>query len=291
MLKSVRWAIIAMGIFVTTAAFAVAQSGGIGRLVDSIRSDGASEGIAADQRASSSQSADDFRWAGRLSAGDAVEVKGINGSIRAGAASGAEVEVRASAHGRKSDPSTVRIEVVEHAGGVTVCAVYPSPEGERANSCEPGEGGRMNTRHNDVTIDFEVLLPAGVDFVARTVNGEVEALDLGGDVSATTVNGDVEISTTGFARAETVNGDIDAAMGAHDLSAGAAFETVNGSITLDVADDVNADLSAKWLNGEFESDIPFMLSGRMSRQSASGTLGDGGPQLDLRTVNGSIRIR
>jgi hypothetical protein len=291
MLKSVRWAIVAMGIFVTTAAFAVAQSGGIGGLIDSIRSSDASEGIAANEGARSAQSAEDFRWTARLSAGDAVEVKGINGSIRAGAASGSEVEVRAQTRARKSDPSSVRIEVVEHAGGVTVCAVYPTPEGERANSCEPGEGGRMNTRNNDVNVEFEVLLPAGIDFVARTVNGEVEALELGGDVRATTVNGDVEISTTGFARAETVNGSIEAVMGARDLSEGAVFETVNGSITLDVADDVNADLSAKWLNGGFESDIPFMLTGRMSRQSASGTLGAGGPDLDLRTVNGSIRIR
>jgi hypothetical protein len=291
MLKSVRWAIIAMGIFATTAAFAVAQSGGIGRIVDSIRSNGTPEGAAADQGTSSAQSADDFLWTGRLSAGDALEIKGVNGSIRAGAATGSEVEVRAQARGRKSDPSSVGIVVVEHAGGVTVCAVYPSPEGERANSCEPGAGGRMNTRNNDVNVEFEVLLPAGVDFVARTVNGEVAALDLGGDVDATTVNGDVEISTTGFARAQTVNGDIDAAMGARDFSDGAAFETVNGSISLDVADDVNANLSAKWLNGGFESDIPFMLTGRMNRQSASGTLGDGGPQLDLRTVNGSIQIR
>ncbi len=66
--------------------------------------------------------------------------------------------------------------------------------------------------------------------------------------------------------------------------------TVNGSISLDVDDDIDADLEASWLNGDFESDIPFALSGRMSRGQASGVLGDGGADLELSTVNGSIRI-
>ena len=42
--------------------------------------------------------------------------------------------------------------------------------------------------------------------------------------------------------------------------------------------------------GGFESDLPFTLEGRMSRRSARGALGDGGAQIELKTVNGSIRI-
>ena len=154
-----------------------------------------------------------------------------------------------------------------------------------------GEDGRMNTSRNDVRIDFFVQIPDRVDFAGRTVNGDVEAYDLGGDVLAVTVNGDIEISTTGFAEAETVNGSIDAEMGAPELRSGAEFSTVNGSITLDLHDDVDADIDANWLNGSFESDLPFSLQGRVSRRSARGTLGAGGPELELSTVNGSIRIR
>jgi hypothetical protein len=43
----------------------------------------------------------------------------------------------ATKHGRRSDPAEVEIEVVEHAGGVTICAVYPSP-GSRPNECRQG---------------------------------------------------------------------------------------------------------------------------------------------------------
>jgi hypothetical protein len=288
-MKSVRWAIVAMGVFAATATFAVAQSGAFGNLLDSFGSSGGS--VAADPGPASGQSAEDYRWSGRIADGSSVEIKGINGSISVTRASGSEVEVVADARARRADPSSVRVERVDHAGGVTFCAVYPTPEGKPANECAPGSAGRMNTDNNDVVVDFEVRLPAGVDFVARTVNGGIHAEELGADVTATTVNGDVEISTEGFARAETVNGSIDVAMGALDFAEGAEFSTVNGSITLDVADGVDADVDASWLNGSFESELPFSLEGRISRRSARGTLGAGGPRLELETVNGSITIR
>ena len=289
-MKSVRWAIIGMGVFAATATFAVAQSGAFERLARAIGSDEVS--VAANQGgAGTGEAAQDFRWAGRLDAGEAIEIKGINGDISVTRASGSEIEVVAEARGRKSEASTVRIERVDHADGITFCAVYPTPEGERVNECAPGSAGRMNTRNNDVSVDFEIRLPANLDFIGRTVNGEVFADGLGGDVTAETVNGDIEVSTEGFARAETVNGDIDIEMGASDFSEGAGFSTVNGSITLDVADGVDADVDASWLNGGFESDLPFTLDGRIGKHSARGMLGDGGPTLELETVNGSIRIR
>jgi DUF4097 and DUF4098 domain-containing protein YvlB len=88
-----------------------------------------------------------------------------------------------------------------------------------------------------------------------------------------------------------VNGSIDAVVGSADLGDGVSFSTVNGSISLDLNDAVDADVDASWLNGSFETDLPFALQGRLSRRSARGVLGDGGPRLELSTVNGSIRIR
>lgn len=241
--------------------------------------------------ATTAQAATDFRWSGRVAAGEALEIKGVNGSIEVAPADGDDVLVTAEATARRSDPGSVRIERVEHAGGITFCAVYPTPEGRQENRCGPGSSGRMNTERNDVRVDFRVEVPEGVSFVGRTVNGDVEAFGLRSDVTAVTVNGDVEVTTTGFAQAKTVNGSIDASMGSADFREGVSFSTVNGSITLDLPDDIDANLDASWLNGGFESDIPFLLEGRMSRRSARGVLGDGGPRLELETVNGSIHIR
>lgn len=237
------------------------------------------------------QSATDYRWSGRVATGESVEIKGINGSISFALAQGDEVVVMAEASARRSDPSTVRIERVEHGEGLTFCAVYPTLEGREQNRCGPGSSGKMNTHRNDVRVDFIIEVPAGVTVIGRTVNGAVEAVALRSDVRAVTVNGDIEISTTGFAQAETVNGSIEASMGSSDFQGDVEFSTVNGSIDLDLPDDIDADLDASWLNGSFESDIPFLLEGSMSKRSARGVLGEGGPELELNTVNGSIRIR
>ena len=149
----------------------------------------------------------------------------------------------------------------------------------------------MNTSRNDVEVRFRVQVPRGVHFIGRTVNGSVEALELDSDVTLVTVNGDIDVSTSGYAEAETVNGSIEAAMGSTAPGDGLSFSTVNGSISIDVPDDLDADLDASWLNGGLESELPILLDGRMNRRSAQGRLGDGGPPLELATVNGSIRIR
>ena len=69
-----------------------------------------------------------------------------------------------------------------------------------------------------------------------------------------------------------------------------SFSTVNGSISLDLPDDVDADLDARWVNGRLETDLPLELIRRVSGRSARRVLGDGGPELNLRTVNGSIPL-
>jgi len=235
----------------------------------------------------------DFHWSGAIAAGKRLEIKGVNGDIRAvGIAAGAQAEVTAVKHARRSDPESVEIKVVPSADGVTICAVYPTPRRAREeNDCTPGDRWHSNTEDNDVSVDFEVRLPAGVNLSERTVNGEVEAEHLGGDVSAHTVNGSVRVSTTGFAEASTVNGSIAAEMGRADWTEGVEFSTVNGGITLDLPATLSAEVHAKTLNGDVISDFPLVMQGRFGPRNWHGTIGRGGRDLDLSTVNGSIRLR
>src|SRR5262245_29177004 len=86
--------------------------------------------LAAAAAAAPALRADDFRWQGRVASGATIEIKGVNGGIDADPASGSEVEVTAVKRGRRSNPDEVEIKVVEHAGGVTICAVYPSSGGQ-----------------------------------------------------------------------------------------------------------------------------------------------------------------
>src|SRR3989449_9758376 len=237
-------------------------------------------------------SAQDFNWHGRIAAGKRLEVKGVNGDVRAVLASGAEAVVNARKHARRSDPDDVEIKVVQSDEGVTICAVYPTPPRAREeNSCEPGDRWHSSTDNNDVVVDFEVQVPAGVEFNGQTVNGEMSAEGLKGDVKASTVNGSVRVSTTGLAEASTVNGSVYAEMGRANWTNGLEVHTVNGGITLTLPPKLDTDVQAKTVNGEIESDYPLMVTGRFGPRRLRGTIGAGGRSLNLSTVNGEIRLR
>ena len=240
-------------------------------------------------RDGSAQEVADFVWHGTVEVGQTVQIKGVNGAIIAERASGAEIEVRAEKRGRRSDPGEVRIEILEHEDGVTVCAVYPSSRG-RENTCEAGSGGSNSVRNNDVQVTFYCQCSGERRICRSDREWRRRGTRSRFDVGAKSVNGDIEISTVGFAEASTVNGSIDAAMERYDIASGLSFSTVNGSISLDLPDDVDADVDAQWVNGRLESDLPLELIGRVSRHSAKGVLGQGGPELNLRTVNGSIHV-
>ncbi len=236
------------------------------------------------------QAANPHQWRGTVAQGSAIEIKGVNGEIRAMAATGGEVEVSAVMRARRSNPADVRIDVVQHADGVTICAVYPSPD-SRPNECQPGDGGRMSTRDNDVTVTFTVRVPPGVRFIGRTVNGDVTAESLAAPVSLRTVNGDTTFSTSSYGEASTVNGSVRGTMGSGQWNEPLDFHTVNGEIRLELPADTSADVKATTVNGSIETDFPIMVTGRVQRTRLTGTIGSGGRSLDLQTVNGSITLR
>jgi hypothetical protein len=236
--------------------------------------------------------AQDFHWTGHLAAGKRLEIKGVNGSIRAMAATGDEIDVSARKTSRRSDPDEVKIEVVPSDEGVTICAVYPTGRHARyENSCEPGNDWHSSTDNNDVNVDFTIRLPAGIVFSGQTVNGDVEAEHLGSDAEVSTVNGSIDVSAAGHVEARTVNGSIRAAMGRADWQSEAEFTTVNGGITLTLPDDLSAEVRAETVNGDLETDFPLTVTGRFGPRHMRGTIGHGGRQLRLTTVNGSIRLR
>ena len=241
--------------------------------------------------AASAAAQHDFDWTGQLAPGQSIEIQGVNGSIRASAAPGGYIVVSAvKTAGRKNNASEVRFETVAHAGGVTVCAIYPEPAGQPANECKAGGRGRNNSRDNDTIVDFTVQVPAGVGLVAQTVNGSVDGAGLQGDVVGTTVNGSVNLSTTGSARATTVNGSINAVMGRAVWPSGGKFTTVNGDVTLGLPAAVNANVRLSTVSGSIRSDFPLTIDSAPGAKRADGVLGGGGQRLEVTTVNGGISL-
>lgn len=226
---------------------------------------------------------DTWTWRKAIPAGQTVEIKGVQGSIVANAASGSEVEVTARKSARRGDIAAVKIEVQERADGVTICVVY-----ESGRDCD--QTGGVNTKDNDTRVDFEVRLPRGVNFEARTVSGSVEASDLSGDVDAATVSGDIRIRTSGLAEARSVSGSIRARMGKTASAEPLSFNSVSGDIVLEMEGDLNADVNLSTVSGSLESDWPVTLSNGNGRQ-VRGRIGTGGRNLSFRTVSGDVELR
>jgi len=236
------------------------------------------------------QAANPQSWRGVILQGNAIEIKGVNGEIKAIASSGQEVEVSAVMRGRRNNPAEVRLEIVQHSDGVTICAMYPSPD-SRPNECAQGDGGRMNVRDNDVNVAFTVRVPAGVRFIGRTVNGDVSAEDLAAPVSVRTVNGEATFSTSSYGDASTVNGSVRGSMGSTQWSQTLRFRSVNGSISLDLPADTSTDVQATTVNGSINTDFPIAVTGRVNPRKLTGTIGGGGRSMDLETVNGSVTLK
>ena len=231
-----------------------------------------------------------WTWNKVVPSGKTIAIRGVNGDIMAEPAAGNEVQVIAKKSGSRSDVRDVKIEVVEHEDGVTICAVYPSRNG-RENECEPHRG-HSSTRDNDASVDFEVRVPRGVKFNGSTVTGSVRATGLTADVKASSVSGNVRVSTTGLVRASTVSGSITVRMGRTDWENTLSFSTVSGSILLEMPENLNTDVRVSTVSGSLDSDWPMTMNGRrFSPRNLSGTIGSGGRELKLSTVSGDIELR
>lgn len=238
------------------------------------------------------QAQEPFRWNGVVAPGKTLEIRGINGDIEVTGAEGTAAEVRASKEGEDDDPREVRIEVVEDAQGVLVCAVYPASRGEQPNECRRN-GRSQHVRDNDVQVDFAVRVPAGVQLVARTVNGGITATGIRADAEVSTVNGKVEVASTGTVSANTVNGSIEATMGRERWTGELEFHTVNGSVTLRMPAGTSAVVEGETVNGGLDSDFPLTLEANRlwGPKRFEGRIGDGGGgTISIETVNGSIRL-
>jgi hypothetical protein len=235
------------------------------------------------------KTSDAFHWQGVIEPGNAIEIRGVLGDIRAEPSSGADVEVIANKHARRSNPDEVQIRTVKHNGGVTICAVYPTGDPGPPNECVPG-GGSSHTHNNDVRVDFTVRVPAGVRFLPRTVIGDINATSLKGSIDASSVTGDIRISTSGYARAQTVSGSITASLGDTNWSDQIEFTTISGEIALSLPAGLNTEFEAETISGNISTEFPVTVQGSTGPRGMQGTIGYGGRKLKLKTISGAIKL-
>ncbi len=230
-----------------------------------------------------------------LSAQGTFSLDNVNGSVAVTTWTEQKVEIKAVKSTAKAaeNLAKVKIEVESTASSVSVKTIYPEHDQTGVSvtyDVKVPEGTELS-RVSSVNGKVSLTGPFG-KASATTVNGDISASKASGELSFSTTNGNIEaLNVKGMIRSNTVNGSIKLSVGA--LENGIKAETVNGGITLQVspAQELNADLKAETVNGSISLDFPVTLQGLVKTKHAlEGKLGKGGPQISLKTVNGSIHL-
>jgi hypothetical protein len=202
---------------------------------------------------------DAFSLNERVPQGQWVRVRNLNGAMHVRAATGDKVEIAATKNWRRGDPKDVKIETTKSSdGSILICAIWVNTNTvcteDRYSTHSDDRRDRWNDR-NDVSMDFEIRVPRGVQVGVWSVNGGVSVDGATSEVRASTVNGSVNaVSSGGPVQASTVNGSIHATMGRLDGNEDLDFSTVNGTVVAEFAGDIDANIELSTVNGRFQTD-------------------------------------
>jgi len=217
-----------------------------------------------------------------------LELINVNGRITAEPATDDKITVegRRTAKGSTDEAAKenlAKMEIREEVGGDRV----------RVESRPPRLSGFSGHE-----IEWTIKVPKGVIVDLRTINGGVRLNGLQGEVHAKTTNGGVKGDSlnTNILEANSVNGGIEIEFG-HPLGSGGTvdLETVNGGVTLGLASESKATISARAVNGGVRvNDLDIQKQehekGVESKRRLDGTLNGGGARVTVSTVNGGVRI-
>ena len=218
----------------------------------------------------------EFNQSYPLQPGGSFELQNVNGTVDVQGWDRTDVEVHAvkTAKQKESDLDRVSIEVDAKPSAVSITTRYPQNEGV------------------EVAVVYTIHVPhsARVEHLG-TVNGTLRVTGVDAVEDLHTVNGDIEVYEAGGSiHAHTTNGNVRLELARLHEKTGATAETTNGSLVLAVPSDTQADLEARCLNGNFFSELPIAMESTQHPREMHGKLGRGGAPIQLRTVNGGIRV-
>jgi len=151
--------------------------------------------------------------------------------------------------------------------------------------------GNVDIATSNGSIEVEELEGSAI---LKTSNGRVKADGVRGQIEAETSNGGINVhvakAESGHPmRLETSNGGIDVTVDQPTMNDVTAT-TSNAGITVHLAPTIAAKVRAHTSNGSISSDFDVKAQGQISKHSLEGTIGEGGPTLELSTSNGSIHL-
>jgi hypothetical protein len=243
---------------------------------------GLSRAAGAESEDSQGDVRDEIRKSFELQPGARVEVQGINGSVEVETSDTktAEVYVLRTA-GSRDSLNRREVTVEQTANGLLI----KGKEARHTGIWEHLFGGR--NPKEEVTIKA----PRQIALALRGVNGRIRSGDIEGPVEVRGVNGNIELGqTSGSVEISGTNGRISAGLKSLD-DRGVRVSGVNGGIELRLANGLNADLTAKGMNGNVRSEISEITVDKDEfGRNYSARIGTGGAPITISGVNGNVRL-
>jgi hypothetical protein len=141
------------------------------------------------------------------------------------------------------------------------------------------------------SVSYEVWLPVASNLSLQANNGSIHIETVRGQIRFHTQNGSVHLAdVSGDVDGSTTNGSLHIDLSGTAWSgSGLRAETTNGSVNLNLPENYSARVEASTVNGRVKVDFPVTISGEIEK-NMSFQLGNGGPTIQAKTVNGSVHI-
>ena len=224
-------------------------------------------------------------WTESFAGVDSIDLSNTNGHLTFEVWDRDEIEVRATktAHASSTARANELLEAIEILVDVAGAALVIE-----TNHPSSSIFGWLRGSNGGTSVNYVVKLPASARLAARSTNGHVNVDGVQGGVECRSTNGHVVLTDVGGpVIAKTTNGKVNADVVVVDGPIELA--STNGSLEVNLPAGVGADLSARTTNGRvrIDGDIDATVS---KRTKVEGRLAGGGDLLELRTVNGSIKV-
>ncbi|MBV9928964.1 MAG: DUF4097 family beta strand repeat protein [Acidobacteria bacterium] len=240
------------------------------------------------QRSERPELTEEFHQTYPLAAGGRVSLSNINGAVKVQAWERAEVKVDAVK--RAYTPERLReaqIKVDATANRVRIETEYPDSSlrwTDRDNE----------RRENPATVEYTLTVPRGVNIdEVNLINGDLDVAGLAGPVKASSINGRVTaLGLSGPVNLSVINGRLEATLDRLSESGAVNLSSVNGPLVVTLPSDANATLRASTVHGGITNDFNLPVRvGEYVGRDLEGRLGQGGANVRLNNVNGSVQIR
>lgn len=182
------------------------------------------------------------------------------------------------------------VDLTSTNGDITASAIARGLQAETVNGrIELDEIGGALDLHST---NGEISLSDGrvSSGTVQSVNGDIDLRGVSGKLNVESTNGDIQIgdATDAALRASTSNGDIEfeGSLAPNDIS---TISTISGDVVVRLPEDSSFTLDATTISGEIDSDFELQ-DGQESRRERSGTVGNGGPRLEIETTSGDISV-